>query len=151
MNRARTHPQTWIDASVEKPAPMDVVDIYVLGVGRVTDCSWSRGRQQWIKSIPHGLVEYHLSPTHWRKPPPSPGHEGLKSMWNITAHFWADDEPDEPIELAFDQPSEADCVRLADIFGAHPQFMGAFVRDPQGAVKHEYAGAGSGAVPSSGG
>lgn len=65
----------WIDNSTNKPDPLETVDIYVLGVGRIPDCQWSRGRQAWVKEVPHGLIEYNINPSHWRRIPDSPAKE----------------------------------------------------------------------------
>lgn len=59
----------WRDISTA-PKDMGEVDIYVPGIGRITDCFWRDG--WWAQRTSHGVREFHLRPTHWMPLPTPP-------------------------------------------------------------------------------
>lgn len=75
---ALSHPPGRGEWQPIETAPRDwtPIDLYVLGVGRVANCVWADGRDQWIKKSVYGVTEIHLKPSHWMLVPTPPSQTG---------------------------------------------------------------------------
>lgn len=74
MNKPDANGWVAIDPKEDPRIGNATVDIWLPLSGRLTDCTWARGRRCWIRTTKHGVEEILAAPTHWRaiRPGPAP-------------------------------------------------------------------------------